>query len=240
MPKRPKKQPDVASEQTQGKLPPDMAEVAYRTWELHGAPARVSAIIWGATVQERLQRALKARLIRDESHIRLLTQFDGPLGNFNMMHDLAHAVGLISDDIWNDLNEVREIRNKFAHWVPNRDKEQTLDIMSFETPEIKKRAGRLKCPDRLMKPDYSVERVEKWRMEGAKLPTPKLPIPTDPRIRFEWTCEVLSEILSTMSQFGPVFEHSGTSEAQDAAGRILSNWKPTGDPVDYAVPARPS
>jgi hypothetical protein len=214
-------------------MPADMAEVAFRMWEVHGAPARVCAIVWGATVQERLQRALKARLIRDSKHTKQLLRYDGPLGNFGLMNDLAHAIGLISEDMWNDLECVREIRNRFAHSVPNKDKELTLDIMSFDHDEVKTFAGKLKCPDRMLKPDMSIEAIDKWQQEGRKTPQPMLPIPTDPRLRFEWTCEILSEILSTVSQFGPVFEHSGTSEAQQMAGRIMSNWKATGEPVDY-------
>jgi hypothetical protein len=63
------------------------------------------------------------------------------------MNDFAHSIELISDDVWEDLDKVRRIRNKFAHWGTIPDSSHTPRAVTFQTDHNKDLAMSLKCPE---------------------------------------------------------------------------------------------
>jgi hypothetical protein len=74
------------------------------------------AVIGGALVEPELTRFIVAHLIEPEEG-RSLFDRGRPLEAFGSQITLAYAIGLISKNIRDDLDLVREIRNKFAHVI---------------------------------------------------------------------------------------------------------------------------
>ncbi len=66
-----------------------------RQRELYTASDRVCAIVWGATIHDLLKTAVRDRLIKNLEHASRLFGGDGPLANFSVLHNLAHAMGFI-------------------------------------------------------------------------------------------------------------------------------------------------
>jgi hypothetical protein len=96
---------------------------------------------------------------------------DGAMGAFASQIKLAHAMGLISTVIYNDLNLIREIRNKFAHYIHFSDKDTEPGVLvTFSHKIIHNWAMSLACP-------ATAARV------------------SDPRKRFAITCNQLQCLL---------------------------------------------
>jgi DNA-binding MltR family transcriptional regulator len=81
-------------------------------------PARESdrsiAIVGASLVEAVLEHALAAKFVSHRYVKRLLA---GPLGRFSVKIDVALAIGLIEEEIWEELHRIRKIRNEFAHHV---------------------------------------------------------------------------------------------------------------------------
>jgi DNA-binding MltR family transcriptional regulator len=67
--------------------------------------------------------------LRDSKSAKILLDgFNAPIGQFSSKIHLCHALGLIEDDEYKQLEGLRKIRNKFAHSFENID---------FDTQQIK-------------------------------------------------------------------------------------------------------
>lgn len=93
---------------------------------------RTLALVAATYIEDGLRKAIEARFRDDLPTSAMSSLFEGPsgtlLGSFSARIKLADALGWVSSDIADDLNQVRLIRNAFAH---------TADKISFDTLDIK-------------------------------------------------------------------------------------------------------
>jgi hypothetical protein len=103
------------------------------TEELETQTDRGAAIIAAAIVDHFLAGAIEARLIlTPDIKDRLFGgEANGPLAHFAAKIDVGFAIGILNDQMWSDLHDVRRIRNKFAH---------ALEPVAFDDSKI---SGRL-------------------------------------------------------------------------------------------------
>jgi len=69
-----------------------------------------------AILDQELERAIRLSLPNCNSDMakRLFGEF-GPFGSFSAKIDVAHALGITSDFIYQELQKVRKMRNMFSH-----------------------------------------------------------------------------------------------------------------------------
>ena len=99
---------------------------------------RAIAVIVGSMIENRLKRAMLAKMRRDKKIETRLFQASGPLGSFSAKIDLAALIGLISLEAYNDFMVLKDIRNLFAH---------NLSIRDFRSQQIKDKAANFKLID---------------------------------------------------------------------------------------------
>jgi hypothetical protein len=135
---------------------------------------RAAAITGPALLDEQLAQLLRPNLRMDKQTEGMFSVF-GPLASFSGRIVFAYALRLIPEDVKQDLDRVRAIRNKFAHDFEN---------LSFSHPEIQKQVMKLKATD--------------WFLHGLGLVgnPPKVreieEIRTKPRRYFEVAISILS------------------------------------------------
>lgn len=80
---------------------------------------RALVLTLAAFAEDTLGDLLSAFMIPSTASRSLVTGFNAPLGNFSSRIKAAFALGLISKGQFDDLQHLREIRNKFSHtWKP--------------------------------------------------------------------------------------------------------------------------
>ncbi len=89
---------------------------------------RGCALMAASFLENEIESLLKTKLIGNNSLIKELFSFNGPLGTFSSKIKMAYSLGLISKYTMTDLNIIRRIRNSFGH---------EYKPISFETKEIK-------------------------------------------------------------------------------------------------------
>jgi hypothetical protein len=89
---------------------------------------RSAAILAASFLEDRLQKAILARLVHDKVVIGEMFKGYGPLATFRAKIDLAFLMSIIGAPMRQHLHRIREIRNRFAH---------RLDVHHFEAIEIK-------------------------------------------------------------------------------------------------------
>lgn len=99
----------------------------------HKDSDRAAGVLAASYLDDYLKRRLEQTLV-DHKECRSLFKGMNPLSSFKARTEIAFAVGLLSESIHDDLNLIREVRNKFAHHP---------DEISFETKEIKDLCDRL-------------------------------------------------------------------------------------------------
>jgi DNA-binding MltR family transcriptional regulator len=109
--------------------------------EIENQSDRGSAIVGASWVEEELKVAIKSKLINDEKVWNSLFRSSGPLGTFSSNIDLAYMVGVITKSQHSDLQQLRKIRNEFAHKIVSSE----IEALSFETPNIKDRCMSIEC-----------------------------------------------------------------------------------------------
>lgn len=87
------------------------------------------AIIGGEFLSNELEEVLKIKLVGNNQLKKKLFQSNGPLNTFSSKIKMAYAMGIISKDVYNNLEKLRDIRNCFSHTY--------IDI-NFNTEEISK------------------------------------------------------------------------------------------------------
>jgi hypothetical protein len=94
-----------------------------------------------------LERSIQALLTEHPDTIHLLNGFNAPLGTFSARILAAFALGLISENEYEECNRLRKIRNIFAHNIYTSFKDQQIiDLCSnleFSTKELKSRKLRM-------------------------------------------------------------------------------------------------
>jgi len=83
-----------------------------------------------AFADDSLRELLRAFMRESAAADQLLDGFNAPLGTFSARIKAAHALGLLTGDQCNDLENLRKIRNAFSHtWEP----------ITFDAPQVKDR-----------------------------------------------------------------------------------------------------
>ncbi|MCH7518243.1 MAG: hypothetical protein IH964_04365 [Candidatus Dadabacteria bacterium] len=83
--------------------------------ELEGESDRAAAIV-GASLLENLLESIFRKAMIDHKEVKNILKPYGPLGTFKAKIDLSFLLGLFPHaKIYQDLNNIREIRNYFAH-----------------------------------------------------------------------------------------------------------------------------
>jgi DNA-binding MltR family transcriptional regulator len=104
--------------------------------ELDNESDRASAVLCAAFLDHELEVLLR-RFMRDIKETNELFQQMQPLSTFSSKIKFAYVLGLISHEVYHDLNLIRRIRNDFAHDRRAR---------SFTETEIASRCLSLKLP----------------------------------------------------------------------------------------------
>ena len=89
---------------------------------------RSVGILAATYLEQCLAEFLLLRLV-DHSSSRALFDSFAPLSSFSGKIEIAFAIGLIPEQIYDDLRRIKKIRNLFAH---------ELDALTFDSPKISK------------------------------------------------------------------------------------------------------
>ncbi|KPW95552.1 MULTISPECIES: MltR family transcriptional regulator [Pseudomonas syringae group] len=86
---------------------------------LRNLDERALVLTLAAFAEDTLGELLMAFFMPSAASRSLVNGFNAPLGNFSSRIKATYAIGLISKGQFNDLQHLREIRNKFSHtWKP--------------------------------------------------------------------------------------------------------------------------
>jgi hypothetical protein len=153
---------------------------------------RSAGIVAGSIAEQRLERALKSVMKKEnEKASEFLFQPSGPLGPFRTKIDLAHLLGLLSDDAYKDLTNLKNIRNDFAH---------RLELDTFDKLTIKDRCANFILVDRHIGPRPEIPIDGSPQIPGDR-PNPYLGLAdhqarlADPRFRYVMTAQLLGYAL---------------------------------------------
>lgn len=153
-------------------------------------PDRGAAIIGAALVEDVFASYLSRFFPKRRKKLHSLFDQQQALGTHGSRTDVAFSLGLIDDDLFDDMNSIRKIRNQFAHTTRSTDKADQSSVLTFESQRIRSLAMGLKFPEVKVRP-------EQLKREFFLDPGP----PTEdglakqnftrPRNRFVWTCNNL-------------------------------------------------
>jgi DNA-binding MltR family transcriptional regulator len=121
--------------------PEDMAVLD----EIKGASDRALGIIAESLVEIHLTKLIKQAFIQEtkvgskETVQAKMFQSSGPLGPFSTKIRMAYLMGLISEEFFKNLEIMRDIRNRFAHYT---------EIGSFDHQEISSRCSNFTLVDK--------------------------------------------------------------------------------------------
>ncbi|MFC2173854.1 MltR family transcriptional regulator [Acidobacteriota bacterium] len=105
--------------------------------EFHESSDRIVAIVGAAYLDSMLETLFRAAFIDDPDDVDNLLQPDAPLGSNGSRIRLAYCMGLITQDMRDDLKLIARIRNKFAH---------DFTVKRFDTSPIRDYCSSLKQP----------------------------------------------------------------------------------------------
>jgi mannitol operon repressor len=85
--------------------------------EFQGETDRGAALVGAALVDNRLERLLKNHFIDCKQSIDILSGGSSPLGSFSARANIAYCLGLITEIEYKEIENIRKVRNEFAHKV---------------------------------------------------------------------------------------------------------------------------
>ena len=126
-------------------------------------------------MQDALKGLLLRSFVRSSGKIRGMFEPDGALSAFASQIRLAYALGLVSPAIYNDLELIRQIRNKAAHFIHFSQKDsEPEELVTFQNPAIRQWSLTLTCPSAVgFKSKDSRERFKKtceWLTDRLRFP----------------------------------------------------------------------
>ncbi len=156
---------------------------------------RACAVLGAALVDERLKRLFDRRLHFDNAE---LLSHHGVLGSFSARIKVARALNWIDDDVHNDLRQIRDIRNKFAHQADHQ--------LSFADDSVASKCRNLIIPRILI--EAHAEAAKKSTRCSTSLIMAMASVYEPPRQRFEVAIEMLAQHLDEQTEtisgyFGP-------------------------------------
>lgn len=156
---------------------------------------RACAVLGAALIDERLKQLFNRRLHYSNEALLL---HSGVLGSFSSRISVARALTWITDDVRFDLDQVRDIRNKFAH---NADHE-----LSFADQSIADKCRTLKVAQTLIDAHEALATRPPTRF-SPQVVRAMASVFQSPRQRFEITIEMLAQHLDELGPTKP--EYSG-------------------------------
>jgi len=156
---------------------------------------RACAVLGAALIDERLKQLFDRRLHYSNEALLL---HSGVLGSFSSRISVARALTWIADDVRFDLDQVRDIRNKFAH---NADHE-----LSFADQSIADKCRTLKVARTLLDAHEALAALPPARFSPEVIRA-MAAVFQSPRQRFEITIEILAQHLDELGSTRP--EYSG-------------------------------
>lgn len=119
--------------------------------QLQKESPRAAVIIAGAYLDEQLRQIIICSFVNKSSIADDLVgtekKIDRPLSSFSSRIKLAYCLGLINKQVYDDLEIIRRIRNRFAHKLHN---------YSWDEPEIKEWCKKLKHSKIISKIDPNI------------------------------------------------------------------------------------
>lgn len=156
---------------------------------------RACAVFGAALIDERLKQLFDRRLHYSNEALLL---HSGVLGSFSSRISVARALSWIADDVRFDLDQVRDIRNRFAH---NADHE-----LSFADQSIADKCRTLKVAQTLIDAHEALATRPPDRF-SPQVVRAMASVFQSPRQRFEITIEMLAQHLEELGPTKP--EYSG-------------------------------
>ncbi|MGA2501729.1 MAG: MltR family transcriptional regulator [Tepidisphaeraceae bacterium] len=126
-------------------LPHLTEDVARLVDDLARETDRGCALLAAAFVDDVLDVMLRAAFVDVPDAVNKILGTGRPLESFGARSHLAYCIGLLGNDVYADINLIREIRNDFAHRQPT----------SFLAKEIDAKCRRLQCVATIM-PDEGI------------------------------------------------------------------------------------
>jgi hypothetical protein len=83
--------------------------------ELKNETDRGLPLVGTALIDEKLRDTIEAFCVTKKSSIKLLDDFNSPLGTLSSRLEACFALGLIDEHEYSEINLLRKIRNEFAH-----------------------------------------------------------------------------------------------------------------------------
>ena len=148
---------------------------------------RACAVLGAALVDERLRHVFDRRLHFENTE---LLSHHGVLGSFSSRIKVARALDWIADDVHNDLKQVRDIRNKFAHHADH--------LLSFADDSVVGKCRNLKVPQVLI--DAHAEAARRSTRFSPRVIMAMASVFESPRQRFEITIEILAQHLDDLAK----------------------------------------
>jgi DNA-binding MltR family transcriptional regulator len=156
---------------------------------------RACAVLGAALIDERLKQLFDRRLHFSKNE---LLHYSGVLGSFSSRITVARALAWISEDVHFDLNQIRDIRNKFAH---NADHE-----LSFADQSTADKCRTLKVAQTLIEAHEALAIRPSTRFSPEVIRA-MASVFQSPRQRFVITVEMLAQHLDELGPTKP--EYSG-------------------------------
>jgi len=152
---------------------------------------RGCGIMASAYLEEFLTVALRQYMVMDEKISEPLFDLSGALGTFSAKTKLAFALSIVGRGAYSDMNQIREIRNRFAHFLLIADGKMGLDQVTFKSEEIRDRCKALRFPEEFRTiREYAAHERTHWLSELINKDTIN-----NPRMRFVGTCMGLAVAL---------------------------------------------
>ena len=104
-------------------------------FSLNNETDRGCALLAVSFLEKSIEKCLSNKLIGSKNHKKLLFDFNGPLGNFSNKLSLSYSIGIITKMEYEQLQQIRKIRNLFAH---------SFKPITFETKEINDKVQQFK------------------------------------------------------------------------------------------------
>jgi mannitol operon repressor len=83
--------------------------------ELNRESPRGKVLVSTGYLEQMLEEILRAFMLEVKTVDDLFEGGNAPLGTFSSREKMCHALGLISDNEFHDIDQIRRIRNHFAH-----------------------------------------------------------------------------------------------------------------------------
>jgi DNA-binding MltR family transcriptional regulator len=129
--------------------------------EMFAQSDRASAVVAAAVLDQLLERCLIQFLRHDKRGKDWLFGVYKPLSSLKAKTDLAHLLGVITEEERVELDIVRQVRNDFAH---------KFDTLTFKDAKVQQLCGRLKALDNVgIPPNMKFSPLDSFRFSVTTL-----------------------------------------------------------------------